>query len=74
MRAVAGTLLVWRQDGEVLCEVRDGGRIDRPLVGRELPPRTATGGRGLWIVNHLCDLVQIRSVPGGNVVRVHLNL
>ncbi len=68
-----GTLLVWQQDGEVLCEVRDSGRIDGPLVGRELPPRTEIGGRGLWIVNHLCDLVQIRSVPGRNVVRVHLS-
>jgi hypothetical protein len=30
------------------------------------------GGRGLWIVNHLCDLVQLRSSPAGNVVRLHM--
>jgi hypothetical protein len=31
----------------------------------------ATRGRGLWLANHLCDLVQIRSLPTGGVVRLH---
>jgi anti-sigma regulatory factor (Ser/Thr protein kinase) len=35
------------------------------------PPIEQYGGRGLWIVNQLCDLVQIRSAPSGTVVRVH---
>ena len=37
------------------------------------PPIEQYGGRGLWIVNQLCDLVQIRSAPSGTVVRVHVH-
>jgi two-component sensor histidine kinase len=32
------------------------------------------GGRGLWMVNQLCDLVQLRSFPDGAAVRVHVYL
>ena len=58
----------------VVCEVRDGGHIDAPLVGRERPSLERPGGRGLWLVNQLCDLVQIRSFPTGTVVRLHMRL
>jgi hypothetical protein len=40
------------------------------LVGRVRPGTDACSGRGVWLVNQLCDLVQIRSAPGGSVVRV----
>jgi hypothetical protein len=30
------------------------------------------GGRGLWLTNQLCDLVQIRSGDAGTVVRAHV--
>ena len=30
------------------------------------------GGRGLWMVNQLCDLVQRRTLAAGAVVRLHL--
>jgi len=29
-------------------------------------------GRGLWIVNQLCDLFQLRSSPAGTVARLHM--
>ena len=29
--------------------------------------------RGLWLANQLCDLVQIRTLPAGTVVRLHMN-
>jgi anti-sigma regulatory factor (Ser/Thr protein kinase) len=66
-----GTARVWVDGEGVVCEVADGGRITDPLVGRRRPGQTAPGGRGLWMVNQLCDLVQIRSSPAGTVVRVH---
>jgi len=69
-----GVLRAWVQDGSVLCEVADEGHIADPLVGRELPPPDRTGGRGLWLVNQLCDLVQLRSSPGRSVVRVHMRI
>jgi Histidine kinase-like ATPase domain len=54
-----------------ICEVRDRGYLDQPLAGRESPARDAEGGRGLWLANQFCDLVQIRSSEAGTVVRLH---
>jgi anti-sigma regulatory factor (Ser/Thr protein kinase) len=67
-----GMLRVWREPDALICEVRDGGRIDAPLVGRERPAAGRTDGRGLWLANQLCDLVQIRCFPTGSVVRLHM--
>ncbi len=69
-----GTLRVWREDERLLCEVRDEGRIEDPLAGRRRPVPGSDGGLGLWLVNQLCDLVQIRSNAGGSVVRVHMHV
>jgi anti-sigma regulatory factor (Ser/Thr protein kinase) len=69
-----GLLSVWRENGTFLCEVHDRGRITDPLAGRELPPALDGGGRGLWLVNHLCDLVQVRSSEAGNVIRLHMSI
>ena len=66
-----GTLRWWREGARLLCEVRDAGRIEQPLVGRLRPAAGAVGGRGLWLANQLCDLVQIRSSAQGTVVRLH---
>src|SRR5207247_1710686 len=65
--AVIGT-----ERGALGCEVSDAGHIEEPLVGRVHPATDRTSGRGLWLVNHLCDLVQIRSSPQGTVVRVYM--
>ncbi len=70
----AGTLRWWREEDELLCEVHDGGWIQAPLVGRTRPGTDVCSGRGVWLVNQLCDLVQIRSAPGGSVVRVRKEL
>jgi anti-sigma regulatory factor (Ser/Thr protein kinase) len=64
----------WRENDALLCEVADAGHIADPLAGRELPPPDQLGGRGLWLVNQLCDLVQLRSSPGRSVVRLHMRL
>ena len=69
-----GLLRMWEQDGTFLCEVVDAGHIVDPLAGRGRRDLAGTNGRGLWIVNHLCDLVQVRSTPRGTVVRVHMRL
>jgi anti-sigma regulatory factor (Ser/Thr protein kinase) len=69
-----GTLRIWSEHGELVFDVRDRGYIDDPLAGRIAPPLDQYGGRGLWLVNHLCDLVQIRSTPNGTVVRVRMGV
>jgi anti-sigma regulatory factor (Ser/Thr protein kinase) len=65
-----GTFRVWRSDGLFGCEVRDRGRVTDPLVGRLPPPLTSEGGRGLVIVNYLCDLVRVHSDATGTTVRL----
>jgi anti-sigma regulatory factor (Ser/Thr protein kinase) len=69
-----GRLLLWLDDGRLVCEVADGGHVSDPLVGRRRPTNRQLEGRGLWLVNQLCDLVQIRTSPRGTVVRAHMRL
>ena len=67
-----GTLTIWRDGTTLICEVHDTGRIADPLAGQRIPSPAAVGGYGLWLVNHLCDLVQVRTGPGGSVIRLHV--
>lgn len=69
-----GVLLIWSQDGKMICEVRDHGLIDQPLVGRVTPDPTEPSGFGLWLANQLCDLVQVRSSTGGSLIRLHIRI
>jgi anti-sigma regulatory factor (Ser/Thr protein kinase) len=68
-----GTIRVWEEPHAVICEVRDGGTFDEPLAGRERPIPDQIGGFGLWLSNQVCDLVQIRSIGDGTVVRLHMH-
>ncbi len=63
-------LRTWQEDHALICEVRDDGSIDDPMAGRRMPPVSGDGGRGLWLVNQLSDLVQIRSGDDGSTVRI----
>ena len=67
-----GVAWVWHGDRAILCEIRDPGTIQAPLAGRLRPGPDDFGGYGLWIVNQLCDLVQVRAGANGGVVRLHM--
>ncbi|WP_053712277.1 sensor histidine kinase [Streptomyces sp. NRRL B-3648] len=70
-----GVLRTWSEDRRLVCEFRDAGYIDDPLAGRKRPDPRQTGGRGLWLVQQLCDLVEIRSTPHeGTTIRLHTAL
>lgn len=69
-----GMISVWQEEQTVVCEVADNGRIELPLAGRQLPADDSLGGRGIWMANQLCDLVQIRTFTAGNVVRLHMRV
>ena len=68
----SGVLRIWEEGSSLICEVSDAGRIEDPLVGRGKPSADAGSGFGLWLANHLCDLVQIRTFSTGSVVRLHV--
>ena len=69
-----GVLRVWRESGSLVCEITDSGTIVDQLVGREPPSLDRLGGRGVWLANQLCHLVQLRSGPSGTTVRLHMHL
>ena len=68
-----GTLRIWDEPDGLVCEVRDGGHIEQPLIGREEPSVGQVGGHGIWLVNLVCDLVQVRSSPEGSTVRMKMS-
>lgn len=65
-----GTLRIWCESRHLVVEFEDRGTISEPLAGRLRPRPTQRGGRGLWLANQLCDLVQIRSGAAGTKVRL----
>jgi len=67
-----GTLTIWQDQGEIICEIHDDGTITDPLAGRRIPAPDAAGGHGLWLVHQVCDLVELRSDDTGTTVRIHM--
>src|SRR5215472_4273852 len=71
--ASGGMLQVWHDEAEILCQVHDQGWITDPLAGRVKRPPDGRG-HGLFLVNQVCDLVELRTGPGGTTVRMHMSL
>jgi anti-sigma regulatory factor (Ser/Thr protein kinase) len=68
----AGVLRLWEDADAVVCQVEDRGRIGDPLIGRLRPVLEQASGRGVWMANQLCDLVQVRTFADGSTVRIHM--
>ncbi|MEU9189407.1 anti-sigma factor RsbA family regulatory protein [Streptomyces sp. NPDC048484] len=69
----SGTVHVWPEGGQVVCEVRDRGHLKDPLAGRRPSPPAQMGGRGLLLVNYLTDLVRVHTGPDGTVIRCYVD-
>ncbi len=70
-----GAVRVWREDGEVVCEVVDTrAGLDDRFLGYFPPTPYRPAGAGMWAVRQLCDLVEIRSWDRRAVVRLHMRL
>jgi anti-sigma regulatory factor (Ser/Thr protein kinase) len=67
-----GVLRLWQTDTEVLCQIEDHGHIRDPLAGYHRPVDGMPGGQGLWLVNQVCDLVEIRTGTLGTTIRLHM--
>jgi anti-sigma regulatory factor (Ser/Thr protein kinase) len=69
-----GRATLWQDGDRIVCDIEDLGRILDPLAGRVRPAANGVGGRGLWLMHQLCDLVQVRAIPEGQVVRLHASI
>lgn len=68
-----GRLQVWHTEQEILCQVQDRGWITDPLAGQQRRAAIERG-HGLWVVNQVCDLVEVRTGQAGTTVRMHMRL
>lgn len=70
----AGLVRVWVTADEILCQFDDSGYISDPLAGYGRPAHDEPGGQGLWLVNQVCDLAEIRTSSLGTTIRLHMFL
>jgi anti-sigma regulatory factor (Ser/Thr protein kinase) len=69
-----GSLKIWYDSNEIVCQIHDEGVITDPMAGRRKPAADAMGGHGLWIVNEVCDQVDMVSDETGTTIRLHMKL
>jgi anti-sigma regulatory factor (Ser/Thr protein kinase) len=69
-----GSLKIWYDASEIVCQLHDEGVITDPLAGHRQPSLDAQGGHGLWIVNQVCDQVELQSDETGTTIRLHMYL
>jgi anti-sigma regulatory factor (Ser/Thr protein kinase) len=65
------TARLWRDGNSVISEVR----FETPvpvLAGRRRPRPDALSGRGMWLINQVCDLVELRTGEAGTTLRMHV--
>jgi anti-sigma regulatory factor (Ser/Thr protein kinase) len=67
-------LAFWQNNEHLVCEARDAGRFDDPLVGRFEPGPSAPASRGLFLVNAISDLVRTHTSRTGTTIQAYLRL
>nr|WP_025735590.1 anti-sigma factor RsbA family regulatory protein [Mycobacterium genavense] len=67
-------LAFWRDDDHLVCEARDNGRLEDPLVGRLDPGPSGPASRGLFLVNAISDLVRTHTASTGTTIQAYLRL
>ncbi|MGW2624711.1 ATP-binding protein [Micromonospora taraxaci] len=67
-----GRVLLWAEAGHLFCDVVDQGPTR--AFGRSMPATDAVRGRGLAIVEEICDEVAVFTNAGETVVRIRLTL
>ncbi|MDY7084435.1 MAG: ATP-binding protein [Actinomycetota bacterium] len=70
--AGGGSVRLWSVNGRVLCDVIDSGPIRR--LGHAMPAANAPRGRGLAIVERVCDEVGVETAGDNTRVRLALDL
>lgn len=67
-------LAFWRHHEHLVCEARDGGRIQDPFVALKRPGAGGTASRGLFLVNAMADLVRTHTTAEGTTIQAYLRL
>ncbi|MGI5242695.1 ATP-binding protein [Dactylosporangium sp. CA-139066] len=65
-----GSVRLWSESGQIVCDVEDQGPMR--TFGSAMPPAEAVRGRGLAIVEMVCDHVAAFASTRGTVVRMRL--
>ncbi|OBG31490.1 MULTISPECIES: sensor histidine kinase [Mycolicibacter] len=68
------TLLLWAADDQLICQVRDAGRLTDRLAGRRPLISDYDHGCGLFVVNATADLVRMHTAASGTTVQAHLRM
>lgn len=66
--AGGGTVRIWADRDDVTCDVTDSGPMR--AFGRSMPPPTAIRGRGLALVERLCD--EVTAIDGTDCTIIRL--
>lgn len=69
----AGLLSYWRENGSLVIEVSDGGRISDLMLGSKSVAPSSIRGRGLMLVRMLADHVSIHRDLHGTIVRARFD-
>ncbi|MEA3020109.1 MAG: hypothetical protein QOI47_1633 [Actinomycetota bacterium] len=69
-----GCVRFWCENATVVFEIVDQGLIAEALVGRRVPAADSERGRGIWMANQVCDLVQVHSTRGRTAVRLLMHV
>jgi len=70
-----GLVEVLQDNGNrLIAVVSDHGPGLPARVALHRPGLEATGGRGLWLMNEVCDRVEVSSDAGGTRVRLEMSL
>ncbi|MEU2610407.1 ATP-binding protein [Micromonospora sp. NPDC007271] len=67
-----GRVRLWRQGGELVCEVADHGHgiSAQQLSDRNRPAPDTAGGWGLWLARELSDSMVVDTGAAGTTVRI----
>ena len=66
------TARLWHDGHSVVSEVSFDTSVPDVLAGRRRPLPDAPSGRGLWLINQVCDLVELRTGGAGTTLRMHV--
>ncbi|MFI5910395.1 ATP-binding protein [Dactylosporangium sp. NPDC051541] len=67
-----GEVQLWSESGQLYCDVLDQGPV--LTFGGVMPAADAVRGRGLPIVELVCDHVAAFAVPRGSIVRLQVGI